>query len=153
MKNLVSKLRKEYPEVTFASGDRFYWSSDKQQINYVEQLMSTKHGKWTILHELGHAISCHKQYSYDLELLKMEVTAWAIAQKLAKKYKITIDNDHIQDCLDTYRDWVHLRSICPRCASIGIQPSHYQYYCFNCEHEWKVTKSRLSRPYRLSITA
>ncbi len=151
MKNLVSKLRRDYPMIDFFNSQNFKWSSEKQQISYIEQVLSTNRGQWTLLHELGHALCGHKNYTYDLELLEMEVSAWEKAQEISESYNIEINQNHIEDCLDTYRDWLHLRSTCSQCKSVSVQKDTYNYQCFNCENKWRVTSSRLTRPYRISI--
>lgn len=151
MKNLVSKLRRDYPMIDFFNSQNFKWSSEKQQISYIEQVLSTNRGQWTLLHELGHALCGHKNYTYDLELLEMEVSAWEKAQEISESYNIEINQNHIEDCLDTYRDWLHLRSTCLQCKSVSVQKDTYNYQCFNCENKWRVTSSRLTRPYRISI--
>lgn len=151
MKNLVNKLSIDYPMIDFSAGEQFYWSPQKQQVCFLKDFVDNDKGQWTILHELGHALAGHNHYTYDLELLEMEAAAWQKAQEIAEAYSITIANDHIQDCLDTYRDWLHMRSTCPRCNSTSMQKDPRHYQCFNCEHLWRVTNSRLSRPYRLSV--
>jgi replication factor C subunit 3/5 len=64
------------------------------------------------------------------------------------KYDINIDDDHIQNCLDTYRNWLHLRSTCPECGIRTLQTDKYTYRCHNCHTIWKVTSERFCRPYR-----
>lgn len=151
MKNLISKLRIDYPMLEFINGEQFHWSPEKQQVCFLKNFPDNNRGKWTILHELGHALCGHKGYTYDLELLEMEAEAWEKAQEVAESYNVIIDNNHVQDCLDTYRDWIHLRSTCPRCTFVSTQRDGHSYQCFNCGHTWRVTSSRLSRPYRLSV--
>lgn len=104
---------------------------------------------WTILHELSHALLDHQSYTTDFNLLGKELAAWDHARILAEKYGFAIDEAHIQDCLDSYRDWVYARSICPTCESQGIQYSKALYGCLNCDCMWKVTYARFCRPYRL----
>jgi hypothetical protein len=60
---------------------------------------------------------------------------------------VIIDEEHIQNCLDTYRDWLHKRSTCPRCDSHGLQTSE-QYKCYNCRAVWRVGNERFCRAYR-----
>jgi hypothetical protein len=110
---------------------------------------NTPESIFSLLHELGHALLEHKDYTYDVELLKIEVAAWDRARTLAEQYGVTLDEDHIQDCLDTYRDWLHLRATCPTCFGRSLQSTETCYRCFNCQTEWSVTRSRLCRPYRL----
>jgi hypothetical protein len=51
--------------------------------------------------------------------------------------------------LDTYRDWLYKRSICPTCTAKCLQQGDFVHYrCFNCHTTWRVTASRFCRAYR-----
>jgi len=102
-----------------------------------------------MLHELAHATLGHNSYETDFELLLLEVAAWDKAKALARDYGETIDDEHVQDCIDTYRDWLYQRSNCPACSTTSLQESAVSYKCFNCGSSWTVTASRFCRPYRL----
>lgn len=104
--------------------------------------------EWALLHEVSHALLGHQTYHTDVELLQLEVAAWARAEQLAADFDIHIEADHIQDCLDTYRDWLHGRSICPTCTTRSLQQSDHHYRCHNCHTSWRVSASRFCRPYR-----
>lgn len=153
MENIIKSLQKSFPKLRFSSGNTFAWSPETQEVIYpkIENRKSKIENQniWALLHETGHALLEHKSYQADVELLKMEVSAWEKAKELAAQLKITIDEGHIQDCLDTYRDWLHARSICPTCTTKALQQSDYRHYrCHNCHTAWKVTPSRFARPYR-----
>lgn len=148
MENLVNKLRRDHPSLVFSPGSSHCWSPKHGQISYADK--KTTYSIEGLLHELGHARLAHEGYVSDFELLRKEVEAWQEAQRMAKLYGVKIDQDHIQDCLDTYRDWVHKRSICPKCKSTGLQQTETRYQCLNCNHSWLVTASRFCRPYRRS---
>ena len=150
MQNLIDKLANLVPDVKFVSGDNFLWSPVNRIITYPKTSAKDKLAAWSLLHETGHAILGHQNYTSDVDLLLMEVSAWEEAKGLAKELKITIDDDHIQDCLDTYRDWLHQRSTCPRCGLVSLQTSRSGYKCINCACSWKVSASRFCRPYRLT---
>lgn len=139
------------PDVTFQQGNAFYWSPSKLLITYKASAMKTSAGQWALLHEASHAILKHTNYSSDLGLLKLEVDAWHNAKKLASELEIDIDENHIQDCLDTYRDWLYRRSTCPSCGVVCIQNSPSSYRCHNCYTTWTVSASRFCRPYRLTV--
>jgi len=104
--------------------------------------------EWALLHEVGHALLEHHNYRSDLELISLESQAWDKAKVLGKKYGQQIDPDHIEDCMDTYRDWLHQRSACPVCDTRSLQQDARHYKCFNCGQVWTVTSSRFCRPYR-----
>ena len=150
---VLARLVSDYPEIQVSEGARFTWSPEKQQVIYRNSEHNTNLGIFSLLHEFGHALLSHKKFTHDIELLQLEVAAWEKARELAQHYRITLDEDHIQDCLDTYRDWLHLRSTCPSCYARSLQAAENCYHCFNCGTQWNVTRSRLCRPYRLKTTA
>ncbi len=140
-----------YLRLRFESGKSFYWSPETMTITYNEKLVDNKTGKWSLLHEAAHAKLNHLNYSSDLGLLKLEVAAWDKAKEMASSFGLEIDENHIQDCLDTYRDWLHRRSTCPKCGIICLQYSPSTYTCHNCHTKWSVSASRFCRPYRLKL--
>lgn len=146
MDNFIRGLAVVYPELQFSVGERFYWSPKTKQIFYQDK--SPVVYQWKLLHEVGHALLEHQSYASDLELLELEVAAWEKAQQVAQDLDITINTEHIQDCLDTYRDWLHKRSTCPTCGARSLQESPEQYHCFNCQTFWQVSLSRFCRTYR-----
>lgn len=147
MEKILKQLRHDFPTIEFTLGESFCWSPQTRQVFYA--LDETPCGPWSILHETAHALLDHTKYSLDFELLKMEVAAWEHAKELAGKYNVCIDEDHIQDCLDSYRDWLYKRSICPACGTKSIQQDQeLRYQCFNCHSAWNVAASRFCRPYR-----
>lgn len=148
MLDLINKLIKEFPGLSFKSGQQFCWSPETNEIVYRAKATG-KQAIWSLLHETGHALLKHATYSADFELLRLEVAAWSKAEELAKRLGIEIDNEHIQDCLDTYRDWLYKRSICPNCTTKCLQQNDYMHYrCFNCHTLWRVSASRFCRAYR-----
>ncbi len=149
--NLIEELSSLIPEIKFETGDSFYWSPEKLLITYNKNLINDKSGQWALFHEVAHAKLRHVNYSSDLGLLKLEVAAWDEAKVLANLFQISIDEDHIQDCLDTYRDWLYRRSSCPTCDIVCLQSSPTTYRCHNCNTTWSVSASRFCRPYRLKV--
>ncbi len=151
MLQLVASLRNSYPKLQFEAGESFHWSPEQQIVFYKQHAATNNEDKWSLLHETGHALLGHKNYEADFELLQLEVAAWQKAKELAEQFEITIDEDHIQDCLDSYRDWLHARSLCPTCGTRCLQAADItSYRCHNCHSTWKVTSSRFTRPYRSS---
>ena len=150
MNELVSKIRLSYPKLKFTASDSFYWSPETKEVFYIQD----SHGKvstWSLLHEVGHGILGHSNYDADFMLLRLEIEAWEKAKEIASKFGITIDENHIQDCLDTYRDWLYKRSVCPKCSNKTLQQSDFKHYrCFNCHMQWRVTTSRFCRTYRMA---
>lgn len=145
---ILADLTKNNPNLQFVAGDCFYWSPAKRQV-YYKQAAEGQTAVYSLLHEVGHGLLAHKRYKLDFELLQLEVAAWEHAKQLGAHYGITISEDHIQDCLDSYRDWLYRRSICPSCTAKALQQDDQPMYrCFNCHTTWHVTPSRFCRPYR-----
>ncbi|HEY5442448.1 MAG TPA: hypothetical protein VIJ68_02835 [Candidatus Saccharimonadales bacterium] len=148
MDELVNTLQKQFPALRFSSGRRFCWSPETGEIVYKAKARGQA-ATWSLLHETGHALLDHRGYKGDFELLKLEIDAWQRARLLASTFDLTIDEDHIEDCLDTYRDWLYKRSICPACGAKSLQQGDFVHYrCFNCHTTWRVTASRFCRAYR-----
>jgi len=55
----------------------------------------------------------------------MEAAAWEKALELAKTYGITLDQEVSEKHLNTYRDWMHARSTCPKCEATGIRQKRH----------------------------
>ena len=147
MKKVIKQIETIYPNINLEPGVNFYWSPQNKTVFYKLD-NETDEGIWALLHESGHALLDHVQYYTDIELVLMEVEAWEKAKELAKTLKIEIDEDHIQDCLDSYRDWLHKRSLCPDCQLSGIQTKTNTYSCIFCQNKWKVSSERFCCPYR-----
>lgn len=147
VKVFLSRLRADYPQFRFRRGTQDYWSPGSKTIIYNGErpLVDLEYG---LLHELAHALLNHRNYTSDFELLKLESEAWQTASTIAKNYGIEINEDHIQACLDTYRDWLHRRSSCPKCSMHVFQEDYDHYSCFNCQTKWSVGSDRFVRAYR-----
>lgn len=146
---LIDNLKRDFPSVTFEESDHSRWAPEANTVFYVT---NKKHADWSLLHETGHMASHHKNYSTDIELLQMEVEAWEKAKELGDKYGVRISPDHIEDCLDSYRDWLYKRSLCPKCSHTGLEKDSGDYSCINCGAEWKVSSERFCRVYRKTKT-
>jgi hypothetical protein len=145
--DFIELLSKDYPDFKFKSGEQEHWSPKTNTIFFHPNSLC-----YGVLHELAHAILDHKNYQTDFELLRMESEAWEMAIKIGKKYQIIIDADHVQNCLDTYRDWLHRRSTCPSCGTHVLQSDASNYRCYNCQTNWHVSSGKFVRPYRKTIT-
>lgn len=147
VKSFIGQVKADYPQFRFRRGRQDHWSPGSNMVIYNDDrpLVDLQYG---LLHELSHALLAHKNYSGDFELLKLEAEAWAMAAKIGSKYGIAIDEDHVQNCLDTYRDWLHRRSTCPSCGMHVFQEDPKHYACFNCQTRWSVGPDRFARSYR-----
>lgn len=146
-KQFIEQLAKDYPDYSIERGGREHWSPKTNTISFNPR-QTPERIRFGILHELAHALLSHSSYQSDFELLKMESEAWHLAAKIGLKYGVTISEDHIQNCLDTYRDWLHRRSQCPSCGLHVVQETNVSYKCFNCGTSWSVSSGRFVRPYR-----
>jgi hypothetical protein len=145
---LLTELQRRFPELTFTPGKQFSWSPETSEIFY-EAGKPGKKAVWSLLHETGHALAGHESYEADFELLRLEIEAWEKARGIAEELGVAMDEDHIQNSLDTYRDWLYKRSICPDCGTKCLQQEDFVHYrCFNCHTVWRVSASRFCRAYR-----
>lgn len=135
---LLTRVRKDFPHLQFEPAETFAWSPDQQTITYADEPRTDL----LLLHELSHALLGHKDYSLDIELLRLESAAWDYAKGLANQYNVPLDDDLIEDNLDSYRDWLHARSACPNCQQIGIQNQKNTYSCLNCRYSWGVNDAK-----------
>lgn len=136
---LVPRLAADFPDITFATGERFHWHPDTRVITYVEASEDSA----SLLHEVAHALLGHQDFSRDVALLGMERDAWYYATAiLAPRYQLTIEPDAVDEALDTYRDWLHARSTCPVCKATGVQIKQRTYRCLACRSEWIVNDAR-----------
>lgn len=149
LESLLKHIAADYPDLEFIESAHFSWHAGRKHVSFKKVGATAKHNMWALLHELGHALLGHAGYKHDIELLQLEVAAWEKGRELAEYYGLRIDEDYVQDCLDTYRDWLHLRATCPTCFARSLQTTEKRYRCFNCQTEWQVSRSRLCRPYRL----
>jgi ribosomal protein S27AE len=145
--SFIEQLRKDYPQFKFKPAAQDYWSSRNDTV-YFDAKAPTQKLVYSVLHELSHGLLGHNTYRSDFELLKLESQAWSTATQIGSNYGIVIDDEHIQNCLDTYRDWLHRRSTCPKCGTHVLQKDADNYHCYNCKTDWKVSSDRFVRPYR-----
>lgn len=143
MQKIFNKVTADHSDIVFEPSDSFVWSPEQGVVRFIEERVSTDEGIWSLLHEVGHARLNHTTFRDDLELLIMEVAAWGEAKKLADKYGVDIKQEHIDGCIDSYRDWLHSRSKCVECATHSLQTDNTTYRCYNCGTKWKVPASRM----------
>ena len=139
IKALLSQLKADYPDITFVVGTDFKWSKDEHTLVIDPD---HPHASTYILHELGHALLGHEGFRFDIDLLRHEREAWERAIILAPAYNITVDEGLIEESLDTYREWLHSRSLCPSCNSTGLQTKTSTYICVNCRCSWRPNDAR-----------
>lgn len=149
MKKLLSSLQRDYPEIHFLPSDKFQWTAQNKTIQYEP---THKNAAALLLHELAHANLDHSEFQFDVELVKKESQAWHHASHvLAPRYGMSITEEIQQDAIDSYRDWLHARSLCPDCQTNTLQTKTGTYSCFVCGCQWRANQARLCglRRYRL----
>ncbi len=125
----INLLKTTYPELKFKPGKRFAFRPPKTII-YVE---GEKNFKLLVLHELGHALIGEFSFKTDVERLKIETKAWAKAKSLAKTFNIPFNETFAESELDSYRDWLHKKSLCKKCGLTRFQTPDGVYHCPHCE--------------------
>lgn len=145
--SLLPQLKTSYPQFQFTPADHAHWNPEDMTVYY-----NTASSPAELLHELSHALLGHKTYRRDIELIGIERDAWKYARQLAYTYNITITEEIIEDALDSYRDWLHQRSLCPECNATGLQSSRQTYRCLACRTVWRVNEAKLCALRRYKIT-
>ncbi len=142
------QIIKDFGDYTFVDSSEFYWSAIDKTIHFDSRRMDSAEGLYKLVHEIGHAESQHKNFTSGIRLLSLETEAWDKAKEIASTFDISIPEDFIEHSLDSYRDWLHKRSTCPQCKSIGVESGENEYRCFNCSQKWLVSGDQRSRCYR-----
>jgi len=146
--SILKQLQRDYPHLTFRTGNDFYWSPHEQTIYYLDESSDIA----ALLHETAHALLGHQAYERDIQLLTLESDAWEFARtSLAPKYGLTLDGDTIENDLDSYREWMHKRSTCPNCGALGAQTAARKYLCPACQSVWRVNDARVCELRRYSM--
>lgn len=134
----MDRIAKDFPQFEFIPANFFMWSPHELAIYYDTKRVKKNDGLIALVHEIGHATLDHRLYRFDAELLKMEMDAWDEARKLANRYGLTVDEDHISRCIKTYDDWLTKRATCPDCSNFSLQRGRDEYSCFGCGAVWQV---------------
>lgn len=148
-KALLLRLKADYPDITFIVGDDYKWSQKDRTL----VVAGAGGNDLYTLHELAHALLGHTDFVLDIELIKHEREAWSHVQSvLAPHYDITMDPELAEEALDTYREWLHARSLCPSCRSTGLQTKTSTYVCVNCRCSWRPNDARRFALRRYKLT-
>lgn len=148
-KNLVHKLQKKYPDITFVSDDICKWSSSTRTVHYD---LTEEYFEAMLLHELAHALLEHEDFALDIELVRMEAEAWEKAEDIAKSYGVKLPTEQVDQSLESYRYWLHQRSRCPECSQNGLQTKNTHYKCFACGCVWRANDARVCGLKRYKVT-
>ena len=148
----VERLTQDFKEVKFKRGARRFSCQLRGGV-FVIFLgpPCPKYGLLT-LHELGHGLCKHKDYTTDVSRIKIESQAWERAKTVLLEYRARAfdedgkvcdaelarilpewDEEFVQEKLDTYRDWLHAKSRCKKCGLTRYQTEDGEYHCPRCE--------------------
>ncbi|MDO5475202.1 MAG: hypothetical protein Q4F61_02330 [Candidatus Saccharibacteria bacterium] len=127
---LVRRLKTDFPDLRFISGKKFAFRPPRTIVLGPAEESSDL----LILHEVGHATLHHDNFKTDIDRLRMESEAWDKTRELAKSYGVVFDEDAVQEELNTYRDWLHKKSRCPKCGLTRFQEADGVYHCPLCEN-------------------
>lgn len=150
--SLAETILADHNDLSFCIGPDFAWSATTQTITHPP--INSRHQLYQLLHEIGHARLAHQAYRRDAELIDLERAAWQYAcDILAPRYNLPLSADTaiVQDSLDTYREWLHMRSRCPSCQAVGIEAAPARYRCLHCQQQWHVNEARICRLKRTSL--
>ncbi|MBR3204074.1 hypothetical protein IKF81_00095 [Candidatus Saccharibacteria bacterium] len=130
----LSKIQKEYPFFSIKPGKKFLFRPQKT-ILYEEK---NTNFQLLLLHELSHALLNHFTYKTSIERLQIERDAWEKTKILCEKYSIPFDENFIQDELDTYRNWLHQKTICKKCGLTCIETDNHSLFCPKCQKHFQI---------------
>ncbi len=126
------------------------WSPRSQTITYDPKRLKRNDGKIGLLHEIGHLKLNHKRYTFDMELLTMEMDAWDFVRRTAAGFGLKIDESHIERCIASYDAWLSKRATCPDCHNFSLQQDRSNFSCFACGSKWQVNV-RLDRRVKRTV--
>ncbi len=121
--DLVAVADKKSPQIAKETSDKT-----------VKRHLDIREWKLLLFHELGHATLGHRNFRTNVERLKMEVAAWEKAREFASLYGVEFDDELMETELDSYRDWVHQKSRCPKCGLTRYETPGGGYHCPRCEN-------------------
>ena len=127
--NFLNKIKTTYPDFIYKEGKKLALPPPKTII------IDPWEPEYALLllHELSHAILGHKSFRTDVERLRIESEAWDKAESLSKTFKIPFDRDFAEKELDSYRDWLHQKSLCKTCGITRFQTPDGKYHCPLCK--------------------
>lgn len=158
---LLKKVQVDYPELRIRVGKKFMYrpprtvfverrvavmpKSDQDLVQVAQDSLGVPENEQNnyclqLLHELGHALLRHETYEADAERIKIERAAWDKARELCAIYGVCYDKEFVENELDSYRGWLHQRSVCSGCGMVRYQDRKGVYHCPFCENMGIVEK-------------
>ena len=125
---LYKRLVKDFPALTFRTGRTFSYRRGAITIN-----PSDPAAHLLTLHELAHAILEHSSAPKTIDRLTHERDAWEyVKNTLAPRYKIAYNRHLAAAHLATYQDYLHKKSLCPKCRQPRLETKPDRWYCPYC---------------------
>ena len=131
--SFLDTIKHAYPTFSFRPGPKFLFRPPKS-IYYQEM---DDNYRLLLLHELSHALLGHFSYEKSLERLQIERDAWEKTRELCEKHSVAFDESVAESELDTYRDWVHQKTLCKTCGLTCLEVSPESLYCPFCQKTFK----------------
>ena len=128
--SLLNHVKTDFPEFRFIQGKKFAFRPPKTIVIGPDE----PGDELLFLHELGHASLGHQDFTSDAVRLKLESAAWNKAREFSQTYHIPWNEEKAEAELDTYRDWLHRRSLCKKCGLTRYQTPDGAYHCPRCEN-------------------
>ena len=135
-KAFLIELSSEFKDYKFVPSTRFKWRAPNSIFFEKNSGVPMPYFALLTLHELGHALSGHKDYKTDVERLRIESEAWQRAKHLIAEHPnwdLEYNEDFAENELDSYRDWLHKKSKCKRCGLTCYQTADGKYHCPTCD--------------------
>lgn len=129
----VRRLMAHYPEVRWAEASRFSFRPPRM----VRLGRAQPHYAMLAAHEVGHCLMGHRDFRTEVGRLRMESEAWERAHAVWSELRLEErgaiwDEEFVEDQLDTYREWLHSKSLCPRCGQVRFQTVDGAFHCLFC---------------------
>lgn len=129
---VLKELKSTYPSLRFVFGKRFAFRPPRT-ILVSASFSGNNADSLLLLHEVGHALIKRFDFKTEVERLKIEVEAWEKARELAPLYGVVVNEELIENELDTYRDFLHQKSRCPNCGLTRFQTPDGVWHCPKCD--------------------
>ena len=128
-KVLFDKVRQDHPGLRFRRGVKFLFRPPRTIVLGPEE----PGDDLIFMHELGHALSGHRDFRTNIERMRCECEAWEKARELCGKYGVTFDEDFAETELESYRNWLDKKSRCPICGLTRFQTPDGAFHCPKCD--------------------
>jgi len=125
---LLKRLASDFPALNFKASKRFSYRKDT-----ITFIPTSDGAPLLLLHELAHAVLSHSATPKIIDRLAVERDAWEYVKNvLAPKYRIAYDEDFAHKHLVTYQNYLHKKSLCPKCRQPRLETKPGKWHCSYC---------------------